>query len=106
MLLSATGWLNSNERDVTQVQVAHFAKVDVMMTSTVLRTLESKELIKRFEHKVDTRAKCVNITEKGQKKLIAALEIVECADIDFFKILGEDFIPFNKALLRLKDTNL
>lgn len=106
VLLAAIGWLNNSEGDTTQIQVAQFAKVDVMMTSTVLRTLESKGLIKRSEHKTDTRAKCVNITEIGRKKLVEALKIVETADTDFFKILGKDIPAFNKSLLRLKNTIL
>lgn len=102
VLLATSQWLNEKDEDVTQVQIAQFAKLDVMMTSTVLRTLECKDLIKRIPHKKDTRAKCVKISDKGKEILIKALKIVEDVDGEFFTILGDSRSTFNKLLLNLK----
>ena len=103
VLLSVSQWLNEKEEEVTQVQIAQFAKIDTMMTSTVLRTLEGKNLIIRKNHKKDTRAKCVEVLDEGKEKLVEALKIVENVDREFFSILGDDRSIFNKFLLDFKE---
>jgi DNA-binding MarR family transcriptional regulator len=55
-----------------------------MTTSTVLRTLQKKGLVKRHEHETDTRAKTVGITEIG-------IEIIKPAKSGRLKILINNF---------------
>jgi DNA-binding MarR family transcriptional regulator len=66
------------------VRLAAHAKVDVMMTSQVLRTLETKALIRRMAHPTDTRAKSVVVTAAGAKLVHAAIAVVEREDRQFF----------------------
>ena len=84
VLLSASAWLGLGEEAVTQVRIASYAKVDVVMTSQVLRTLEAKGLLARKPHPTDTRAKCVVVTAAGQKLVRSAMVIVEREDAAFF----------------------
>ena len=54
--------------NITQILLSYHTKIHPTTTSTVLRTLQKKALIKRQEHKIDTRAKTVGLTELGVKK--------------------------------------
>lgn len=93
-LLASLLWLMQREQDVTQVRLARHAKLDVMMTSQVLRALQARGLLERREHPTDTRAKVLGLTEAGIAKAMAAIPVVEQVDAQFFNIVGEQ-----KALL-------
>jgi DNA-binding MarR family transcriptional regulator len=84
VLLAASAWLNHGDEAVTQVRIAAQAKVDVVMTSQVLRTLESKGLISRLQHPTDTRAKVIALTPAGKKLVRTAIGVVEREDKAFF----------------------
>ncbi|TGL64675.1 MarR family winged helix-turn-helix transcriptional regulator [Leptospira sarikeiensis] len=88
VLLAVTHWLELHEEETTQIKIAERAKTDPMTTSTVLRTLESKKLVKRVSHSTDTRAKLVQSTSEGQKILKQAVKVVEDFDEEFFSVLG------------------
>jgi len=101
VLLASIHWLNLHNQDVTQVLLSSHTKIDPMTTSTVLRTLQTKELLQRQEHATDTRAKTVALTESGKKIIKQAVKAVEKFDSDFFKGLGSGTNDFNKKLLSL-----
>src|SRR6478736_6075640 len=67
VLLASIHWLTLGKQDVTQIVLSSHTKIDPMTTSTVLRTLQTKGLIKRQEHSTDTRAKTVALTDNGIK---------------------------------------
>ena len=98
VLLASIHWLNDNKQNVTQILLSNYTKIDPMTTSTVLRTLQKKELIKRQEHKTDTRAKTVELTELGQKNIKQAIKTVEQFDKLFFSSLSEKSTQFNSEL--------
>jgi MarR family transcriptional regulator, organic hydroperoxide resistance regulator len=50
VLMASIHWLTLNKEDVTQILLSSHTKIDPMTTSTVLRTLQGKELIQRQEH--------------------------------------------------------
>ena len=100
VILANTYWLYLQNDQVTQIEIAQRAKMDTMMTSNVIRTLEKKALVKRTEHHTDTRAKIVTLTKKGFSDLKQAVEIVENFDRDFFKNL-KNTKQFNQELLGL-----
>jgi MarR family transcriptional regulator, organic hydroperoxide resistance regulator len=103
VLLAGIHWLTMTEKNVTQIALSHHTKIDPMTTSTVLRTLQKKELIKREEHKTDTRAKTVGLTESGLKNIQQAIRTVEDFDRQFFGSLGKETKDFNQKLLLLLD---
>jgi DNA-binding MarR family transcriptional regulator len=98
VLMASIYWLSLHKQDVTQVLLSSHTKIDPMTTSTVLRTLEKKALIKRQEHLTDTRAKNVALTESGQKIIKQAVKVVEQFDNKFFSILGIKTNDFNHKL--------
>jgi DNA-binding MarR family transcriptional regulator len=84
VLLASTWWLGGTEAPPTQTRLAEHARTDLMMTSQVLRRLEDKQLVRRYEDKVDTRAKRVSLTAEGRELLLRSLPAVDAADAAFF----------------------
>jgi len=82
-LLQATLELKGAE-PVTQKRLADHAKTDPMMTSQVVRTLETKGLMRRSAHPVDKRAISVEVTTRGSKTLEKAVAAVGAIDERFF----------------------
>jgi DNA-binding MarR family transcriptional regulator len=98
VILASAHWLNIKEQDVTQKVLSDHTKIDPMTTSAVVRTLQKKGLVDRKEHKIDTRAKTVKLTEKGKSIVKKAVVAVENFDADFFSRLGIRAKLFNEQL--------
>jgi len=98
VLLAGLSYLQRNNADVTQVELALFIQCDVTMTSQVLRTLEKKKFIERYQKVGDERAKYPKLTNEGLKILKSALEQVELVDENFFKKLGKNYEKFLENL--------
>lgn len=77
------------ETVVTQTVLADAAATDVMMTSQVLRALESKSLLERPQHPHDRRARALHATDAGRTIARAATADVEAADERFFGALDD-----------------
>lgn len=101
VLMASIHWLSLGGSEVTQVLLSSHTKIDPMTTSTVLRTLQGKGLIKRQEHSTDTRAKTVALTDEGKKIVGKAVKVVEKFDAEFFAVLGSGMADFNKKLIAL-----
>jgi len=101
VLLASIHWLTLDKQSVTQILLSNHTKIDPMTTSTVLRTLQKKLLLRRQEHSTDTRAKTVELTEEGIKIIKQAVATVENFDRDFFSVLGIGTEEFNLKLLAL-----
>lgn len=101
VLLASLAWLCRDGGLVTQSAVAQHARIDAMMTSQVLRTLEQKGFIARVAHPQDTRANALSVTPQGTQLAQRAIGLVEEADRRFFGPLGADIPVFNDALQRL-----
>ncbi|EDM34626.1 transcription regulator [Pedobacter sp. BAL39] len=104
-LLCALAWLSRDSDKVTQVDIANQGNADRMMVSKVLRTLEEKKFITRYEHPTDTRAKTIKLTPEGEVVLQKAIVAVETADLDFFHKLGADLTTFNSKMAELIEQN-
>lgn len=104
-LLVSILWLVQQKKEVTQIILSSHANVDPMTTSTVLRTLQSKGLLMREEHSIDTRAKIVVLTNEGRKLTIQALKSVEKFNRSFFNPLEKKATEFNQTLLLLLSKN-
>lgn len=99
VLLANLGWLTQNDRGITQVELARHCKTDITMTSQVLRSLESKGYIERFQRKGNERSKFPRVTPDGARLVEQALPLVEAVDRDFFKNL--DIEKYVELLQRL-----
>jgi DNA-binding MarR family transcriptional regulator len=101
VLLAALGWLSRAGGTVTQVDVANHSNIDRMMTSKVLRTLQTKGLVSRIGHRTDTRAKSLSLTLDGERTLQLAIGIVQQVDNDFFAAVKDQPGSVEAILSRL-----
>jgi len=100
-LLASLLWWSNKKTLLTQSMLAEHTKLDTMMTSQVLRTLEKKGLIERRPHPTDTRAKILSLTKKGRDRAFRAVPAVEKADADFFNATASNILQFNESLRSL-----
>lgn len=68
------------KKEVTQSQVSAFTDIDPMTTSTILRNLEKKGFVERRQSQNDTRARSINITQKGMNLFQKAYGKVEMSN--------------------------
>lgn len=101
VLLASIYWFTIQREEATQIVLSSHTKIDPMTTSTVLRTLQHKGLVKRKEHDADTRAKMVSLTPEGKQVIKKAVVVVEAFDKAFFSTLDKKEGDFSKNLLRL-----
>lgn len=102
VLLASLVWMRAQdpERPISQAELAEWAATDVMMTSQVVRALESKGFVERSRHPVDGRAVALRPTVEGTARARAATRDVESADAGFFAPV-EDAARFGAELRRL-----
>ena len=100
-LLASLLWLARQGEEVTQARLATHAKLDVMMTSQVLRALEGRGLLERRPHPTDTRAKALRLTAAGRALTTRAVPAVETAAAKFFASLGPARAGLNRNLVAL-----
>ncbi len=87
VLLASLAWLSKQDKGIAQVLLAQHANTDVMMTSQVVRTLESKGYLMRQTDPMDARAKLLTITPTGLALVNIAIKAVEAVDKSFFSKL-------------------
>ena len=100
VLLASLTWLDV-DGPVTQAVLAQHAATDPMMTSQVLRALESQGLIARSPHPTDRRARALNVTAQGRALANRAVAVVEACDDTFFAPLGRRLPGLSSALALL-----
>jgi DNA-binding MarR family transcriptional regulator len=102
VLLAGTWWLGAFQNPPSQRELADHCGTDVMMTSQVVRTLETKGLIKREADATDSRVKRLRATEEGADLAQRAIEEVEAADRAYFRdaVHPEILIPQLRSLAR------
>lgn len=77
-------WLELHNYDTTQTMIIDWSKLDKMTVSKSLKKLTELKLVRRAEHKTDTRAKNVFLTDKGKILVSKCIPIVENIDDNFF----------------------
>jgi DNA-binding MarR family transcriptional regulator len=102
VLLASLTWLTT-DGSVTQRELAAHAATDPMMTSQVVRILETNGWIKREAHASDGRAWALKVTRAGAALARRANVAVEKCDAGFFATLGTREAGFVRALRALRD---
>jgi MarR family transcriptional regulator, organic hydroperoxide resistance regulator len=77
-------WFEKHKYDTTQILIANWSKLDKMTVSKSLKKLVAQKFVNRIEHKTDTRAKSVTLTEKGKTLIHQLIPLVEQIDAEFF----------------------
>jgi len=109
VLLASLAWFSSDEPDATplsQKALADHAATDPMMTSQVVRALETNGWLVREPHPDDGRALALRITPEGVALVQRANAVVEQCDADFFGVLGSRSAGLRRALRTLRDQRL
>ena len=102
VLLAGIGWLQSQDEFITQTKLAKQANTDPMMTSQVVRMLETKGLVNRLQDQADQRKIKIQITNQGLALLTRAIKVVENVDKIFFKEINgseQEFCMLLKNLI-------
>ena len=106
VLLASLAWLSRADRidePVSQRALADQAATDPMMTSQVVRVLESRGWLVREPHPDDGRAFALRITDDGLALVRRAVVAVEQCDVDYFAALGSHVGRFAGDLRALRD---
>lgn len=99
-MLSVTDSLKKNDDKVYQHQVAKSSRIDRMMTSRVMSSLERKHLISRIKQSNDGRTNLVNLTEKGENTLKKAILAKNAEEKKFFEESPDNaFVEYLQSLL-------
>jgi DNA-binding MarR family transcriptional regulator len=105
LLLAALQYLGTQKNIVSQQDLAKHCRIDKMMTSKILRTLQKKGLLTRKKNKMDTRAKTLTLSEEGESSLVKAFKIIDRVDGDFLVVLGLNSFSFQDDLRNLLKVN-
>jgi DNA-binding MarR family transcriptional regulator len=103
VLLASLWWVvDHDDHSPTQAQLAQQAGTDPMMTSQVMRKLETRGLLERAQDPSDSRARRLRLTAAGRALVTRALSDVEAADEEYFAALGSHRESFIRALRTLE----
>lgn len=96
-------WFEEHKYDTTQILIANWSKLDKMTVSKSLKKLVAQKFVNRIEHKTDTRAKSVTLTEKGKTLIHQLIPFVEQIDAEFFGQVSQNDLEtliqiFNKLM--------
>jgi DNA-binding MarR family transcriptional regulator len=105
LLLAALDYLSGQKNIVSQQDLAKHIRIDKMMTSKILRTMQKKGLLTRKKNKVDTRSKTLVLSEEGNETLAKAFKAVDKVDTDFLLPLGLNSLSFQDDMRILLKTN-
>lgn len=84
-ILSAICEFSSNKEEIIQINLAEKALLDPMTTSTILRNLEKRKLIKRERGLINTRTINVELTDSGKRIYHLAKQKVDQMQSDIYQ---------------------
>ncbi|HCO67264.1 MAG TPA: MarR family transcriptional regulator [Dysgonomonas sp.] len=100
-ILTAIDYFSNNKSEVIQVNLSERAQIDPMTTSTVLRNLQKRNLIKRERGLINTRTVEVSLTQKGRELYNEAQQKIEKMRADIYQNLDQQ--QLTSQLLILSD---
>jgi DNA-binding MarR family transcriptional regulator len=99
VVLASLWWLQDHaDWRPTQARLAQQAGTDPMMTSQVIRKLETRGLLARAPDPEDSRARQLRLTPAGRVLVASALADVEAADASYFAPIDDGRDAFLEAL--------
>jgi len=100
-ILAAIYQFSKDNNGVIQISLSERTQIDPMTTSTVLRNLEKRGLIKRERGLVNTRTVEVKLTKTGKEVYNCARKKIEQMREDIYQNLDQQ--QFTNQLLLLSD---
>lgn len=89
VIMAVLLWLEKHQECVTQSIIIDWTKLDKMTVSKSMKKLVGQGLINRVEHAVDTRAKSVNLTDRGKSIVHQLVPAIEKIDAVFFNRVSQ-----------------
>jgi MarR family transcriptional regulator, organic hydroperoxide resistance regulator len=83
VILATLFWMSQRQEPNKQARIAQLSKIDPVVISTVLKTLEKKGCVTRHGTQ-DLRIKEVLLTVKGTDIIRQTIQVVESFDSNFF----------------------
>lgn len=100
-ILASIVYFSKNNKEVIQINLSERAQIDPMTTSTILRNLEKRGLIKRERGLINTRTVEVNLTLRGKELYNHAQQKIEKMRTDIYQNLDQQ--QLTSQLLILSD---
>jgi len=100
-ILAALYQSSNDKNDMIQINLSEKTNIDPMTTSTVLRNLQKRGLIKRERGLINTRTVEVELTVSGKELYSRAQQKIENLRIELYKNLDQK--QFTSQLLILSD---
>ncbi len=106
-ILTAISQMSKNKQGVIQMDLAEKAQIDPMTTSTVLRNLQKRGLIKRERGLVNTRTVEVELTKNGKELYELAQQKIEKMRSEIYQNLDQQQLTSQLLILsdKLNKTN-
>jgi len=101
VLIAGLQFLRRSNEIVNQVKLIYFTKMDKSVVSSILKTLEKRDIVIREVDQMDTRAKKLNLSKMGYSKLEKAVILIKKKDEVFFNKNKLDIEYFNKVLIKI-----
>lgn len=105
VILAGIHWLKREHKIVNQVLLINFTKMDKSVVSSILKLLEKKKIVIRKTDPNDTRAKTLELSNKGTSKLKKAMKIINQMDIEFFDKTSLKIDALNDTLIKILNKN-
>lgn len=106
VIMAAARWFFESKQEPTQVAIANMTGLDKMTISKSLKKLAALGIVSRAEGMLDTRAKTVILTAKGNKLIVKLVAIVDGIDNQFFGILlDKEQKSLNQIFRKLEENN-
>ena len=99
VIMAVTLWFNLSKNKPNQNTICEMSKLDKMTVSKSLKKLVKANIIRRYEDEKDTRAKILELTQKGKDLTIKIVPLIEAADSKFFGKLSNKKSDILKKLL-------
>jgi len=106
VIMATLLWFTAHHYDTTQILIVNHSKLDKMTVSKSLKKLVSLGYVNRIEHEVDTRAKNVSLTDKGEEMVRILVPIIEGIDSTFFGHLSNKEQQSLTSILRKLTTGI
>ena len=90
LLLASIAQLEYKDKLTSQKSIAQYARIDIMMTSKVLRKQEQRKLVNRRKYNLDGRVYLSTLTKKGLALLQEVTPIIKKVDRNFFESVTQN----------------
>jgi len=100
-ILSAIDYYSNIKTEIIQTNLSEKAEIDPMTTSTILRNLERKGLIRRNRGTVNTRIVIVELTDDGYELLEKAALQIKLSNKIIYNEIDKSWLT--SQLMRLSD---